>query len=275
MWAKPAHEEALNEAAKVPSRRSAIPYPEGRGVADAFPPSAARRPAELERSRAKHGADALPTHSHSEAEPDSHSETEPDSYSEAEPYSYSETEPDSYSETKPDSHSEAEPDSHASAAHDSAAAVRAVAERHADVREPALPRGVERDARRTARGHLLRLAAGLPQILLYTRDPKWNQCIAASLSTDDRGWVIANGGGVPGYWNFTGGLRLHFQQYGRHGLEDARSRCSRNTRPSARTARQPIGPRAPATAARSPTASRRDSTRWRSASRRRPTTTSW
>jgi hypothetical protein len=50
-------------------------------------------------------------------------------------------------------------------------------------------------------------------ILLYTRDPKWNQCIAASLTTY-RGYVIANGGRVPGYWNFTGGLRLHFQQTG-------------------------------------------------------------
>jgi hypothetical protein len=50
-------------------------------------------------------------------------------------------------------------------------------------------------------------------ILLYTRDPKWNQCIAASL-TSYRGYVMANGGLVPGYWNFTGGLRLHFQQTG-------------------------------------------------------------
>ncbi|HEY7924637.1 MAG TPA: hypothetical protein VII62_15725 [Vicinamibacteria bacterium] len=50
-------------------------------------------------------------------------------------------------------------------------------------------------------------------LLLYTRDPKWNQCIAASLSTY-RGWVIGAGGGVAGYWNFTGGLRLHYEQTG-------------------------------------------------------------
>ena len=48
-------------------------------------------------------------------------------------------------------------------------------------------------------------------LLLYTRDPKWNQCIAASLNTW-RTWVIGGGGGVPGYWNFTGGLRLHYEQ---------------------------------------------------------------
>ena len=127
MWAKPAHQEALNEAAKVPGRRSATAYHERRGVADAFPPSAARRPAELERSRAKRGAD-------SKAEPDSHSEAESYSYSETESYSHSETEPDSYSETDTDAHSQADADAHSGSAHDSAAAVRAVAERHADVR---------------------------------------------------------------------------------------------------------------------------------------------
>ena len=50
-------------------------------------------------------------------------------------------------------------------------------------------------------------------MLLYTRDSRWNQCVASSLNTY-RGWVLGAGGQVPGYWNFTGGLRLHYEQTG-------------------------------------------------------------
>jgi len=57
-------------------------------------------------------------------------------------------------------------------------------------------------------------------IFLYTRDARWNPCIAASLNTY-RGWVLSAGGQVSGYWNFTGGLRLHYEQTGDQNSRNA------------------------------------------------------
>ena len=52
------------------------------------------------------------------------------------------------------------------------------------------------------------------QIRAYTGDvAKWTPCVNAALNTY-RGYVIGAGGKTPGYWNFSGGLRMHFELTG-------------------------------------------------------------
>jgi hypothetical protein len=129
----------LNEAAKVPSRRSTPPYPERRGLADAFPPSSVHRPAELERSGAKRARPVLPA-AHSETQPDSHADVRPRSL------------------RRWQSHMLTFGSQHCLA-----------------------PTRGTLDERLAATYYdSLRVYLN---ILLYTRDPKWNQCIAASLTT--------------------------------------------------------------------------------------------
>ena len=52
------------------------------------------------------------------------------------------------------------------------------------------------------------------QIQTYTSDPSWKYCanLAERLYRDQ--YVVPNNGKIPGYWNFTTGLRLDFERYG-------------------------------------------------------------
>jgi hypothetical protein len=49
------------------------------------------------------------------------------------------------------------------------------------------------------------------QIADYTEDPSWNDCAALATTVYRDLYVLPNGGGVPGYWNFTTGLRLDYE----------------------------------------------------------------
>jgi hypothetical protein len=57
------------------------------------------------------------------------------------------------------------------------------------------------------------------QIAAYTGDASWETCAQLAERAYRDGYVLPNGGVVPGYWNFSRGLRLDFERTG-----DARSR---------------------------------------------------
>jgi len=46
----------------------------------------------------------------------------------------------------------------------------------------------------------------------YTHDPKWTTCVNQILIPWRDQYVIGNNGSVPGYWNFTTGLALHYER---------------------------------------------------------------
>jgi hypothetical protein len=52
------------------------------------------------------------------------------------------------------------------------------------------------------------------QIAAYTGDDAWNDCAVAARDVYRDQYVIPNNGGVPGYWNFSTGLRLDFAETG-------------------------------------------------------------
>jgi hypothetical protein len=52
------------------------------------------------------------------------------------------------------------------------------------------------------------------QIAEYTGDPYWSTCATKARAIYRDQYVIPNGGGVPGYWNFTTGLRVDWEKTG-------------------------------------------------------------
>src|ERR1051326_862711 len=66
------------------------------------------------------------------------------------------------------------------------------------------------------------------QIQTYTGDPSWKYCanVAEKMYRDQ--YVLPNNGKVPGYWNFTTGLRLDFERYADGKSKDAIILLSQN-----------------------------------------------
>src|SRR5258707_7819880 len=66
------------------------------------------------------------------------------------------------------------------------------------------------------------------QIADYTADPSWTTCaqLAESIYRDQ--YVIPNNGSVPGYWNFTTGLRMDYQRTGDTQSQNAAVLLSQN-----------------------------------------------
>ncbi|HMH50661.1 MAG TPA: Ig-like domain-containing protein [Candidatus Acidoferrum sp.] len=58
------------------------------------------------------------------------------------------------------------------------------------------------------------------QIADYTGQSSWNDCARAGRVVYGNGYVLPNNGGVPGYWNFSTGLRMDFE---RTATADSRS----------------------------------------------------
>jgi hypothetical protein len=52
------------------------------------------------------------------------------------------------------------------------------------------------------------------QIADYTGDPSWTTCAQFAQAVYRDQYVFPNNGGVPGYWNFTTGLRMDYQRTG-------------------------------------------------------------
>jgi hypothetical protein len=52
------------------------------------------------------------------------------------------------------------------------------------------------------------------QIREYTQQPSWDACLARALAIYRDRYVLVHKGEVPGYWNFTTGLRLHYARTG-------------------------------------------------------------
>jgi hypothetical protein len=52
------------------------------------------------------------------------------------------------------------------------------------------------------------------QIADYTSDERWNVCAERARAIYRDGYVLAHGGGVPGYWNFSTGLRMDYERTG-------------------------------------------------------------
>ena len=52
------------------------------------------------------------------------------------------------------------------------------------------------------------------QLADYTEDPSWNACAAQAATVYRDLYVLPNGGAVPGYWNFTTGLREDVERTG-------------------------------------------------------------
>jgi hypothetical protein len=50
------------------------------------------------------------------------------------------------------------------------------------------------------------------QIADYTKDPSWNACALAARRVYRDEYVMVHRGGVPGYWNFTTGLRMDYDR---------------------------------------------------------------
>jgi hypothetical protein len=66
------------------------------------------------------------------------------------------------------------------------------------------------------------------QIAAYTGDDAWVECAIAARDVYRDQYVAPNGGSVPGYWNFTTGLRLDFEQSGDTTSRDAVVTLSEN-----------------------------------------------
>jgi hypothetical protein len=66
------------------------------------------------------------------------------------------------------------------------------------------------------------------QIADYTHDSRWNACAQRALSVYRDEYVLPNQGRVPGYWNFTTGLRMHFERTGQAASKTAVQLLSRN-----------------------------------------------
>jgi hypothetical protein len=66
------------------------------------------------------------------------------------------------------------------------------------------------------------------QIADYTRDTRWNACAQRALAVYRDEYVLRNQGRVPGYWNFTTGLRMHFERTGQSASKTALQLLSRN-----------------------------------------------
>jgi hypothetical protein len=52
------------------------------------------------------------------------------------------------------------------------------------------------------------------QIADYTGNPSWNTCAQFAQTVYRNQYVFPNNGGVPGYWNFTTGLRMDYERTG-------------------------------------------------------------
>ena len=59
------------------------------------------------------------------------------------------------------------------------------------------------------------------QLADYTEDPSWNACAARAAAVYRDGYVLPNGGAVPGYWNFTTGLREDVERTGNQASRTA------------------------------------------------------
>ncbi len=68
------------------------------------------------------------------------------------------------------------------------------------------------------------------QIILYTQDPFWDVCAAHVVLVFRDGFVLDGGvqGGVPAIWNFTGGLRMHYERTGEDRSKSAIKLLARN-----------------------------------------------
>src|SRR5207237_1202486 len=66
------------------------------------------------------------------------------------------------------------------------------------------------------------------QIRTYTADPSWKYCASLAEKAYRDQYVSRNNGRVPGYWNFTTGLRLDFERYGDGKSKDAVVLLSQN-----------------------------------------------
>ena len=59
------------------------------------------------------------------------------------------------------------------------------------------------------------------QLADYTEDPSWNACAARAATVYRDLYVLPNGGAVPGYWNFTTGLREDVERTGHQASRTA------------------------------------------------------
>jgi hypothetical protein len=59
------------------------------------------------------------------------------------------------------------------------------------------------------------------QIAAYTGDTSWNPCAALAERAYRDAYVSPNGGVVPGYWNFSTGMRIDFERTGDRRSRDA------------------------------------------------------
>jgi hypothetical protein len=66
------------------------------------------------------------------------------------------------------------------------------------------------------------------QIADYTMDSSWNTCALTARNVYRDWYVIRNNGHVPGYWNFTTGLRIDFARTGDAVSKEAAILLSRN-----------------------------------------------
>jgi hypothetical protein len=66
------------------------------------------------------------------------------------------------------------------------------------------------------------------QIQTYTNDPSWKYCAGLAERAYRDQYVLRNDGKVPGYWNFTTGLRMDFQRYADGKSKQAISLLSQN-----------------------------------------------
>jgi hypothetical protein len=66
------------------------------------------------------------------------------------------------------------------------------------------------------------------QIAAYTGDPSWNACALKARVAYRDNYVIKWKGGVPGYWNFTTGLRMDYERTGDPKSRTAAIDLSRN-----------------------------------------------
>lgn len=73
------------------------------------------------------------------------------------------------------------------------------------------------------------------QIADYTGDPAWNVCADKATLIYRDGYVIPNNGGVPGYRNFSTGLRLDFERTRNTTSKQAAILLSQNTGPARET----------------------------------------
>src|SRR2546422_2461103 len=66
------------------------------------------------------------------------------------------------------------------------------------------------------------------QIADYTRDPSWLTCSQLARTVYRDQYVLPNNGSIPGYWNFTTGLRLDAQRTGDATSQNAVMLLSQN-----------------------------------------------